>query len=168
MFKRILSLFMMMVMISAVGIPFAFAAGNSPIIRNEDGSIVVDMDKMVTLPDCEDIPSPQAYNGTGAAITKIELYDIGWMNENPDHFAVVLKVTGYGNCKAFFNGNPVVSSDIIGHFINYGYTADGFFWLYDCGPVPGPGTYRFNTTFKSTNYPTTLSYAEDFTFSLNQ
>ena len=40
--------------------------------------------------------------------------------------------------------------------------------LYDCGLITQAGSYRFNTTFRSTNFPnTTRSFSTVFTFSAN-
>ena len=43
-----------------------------------------------------------------------------------------------------------------------------FYYTYDCGPITQAGSYRFNTTFRSTNFPnTTRSFSTVFTFSAN-
>ena len=64
-----------------------------------------------------------------------------------------------------FTGNNV--STIIDGPIS-GTGADGFYYTYDCGPITQAGSYRFNTTFRSTNFPnTTRSFSTVFTFSAN-
>jgi len=96
--------------------------------------------------------------GTGPApqITKIEYAGRTFVNGN---VIVKLKVTGYGNDRgaAYFNGQSV-SSTRGDYFINYGTTADGWYYTYDCGPTPETGSYLFETTFKSTNAPYSTKY----------
>lgn len=127
---------------------------------------VVAPDRQLTLPPAgaHEI-QPFGWNGTAPQVTRIELYNFGFMENG--NFGVILKVTGYGNDmrRAFFNGNPL-SSKQVGYFINYGNTADGFYWLYDCGPITEAGSYPFTTTYKSTNAPYgTLTYTDEFVFS---
>lgn len=131
-----------------------------------NSAITVSNDDIVTVPTQNTKPgiSTFAWGGTAAQITKIELYDYGWMNDS-GNFCVLLKVTGYGHDKATFNGKAI-NSDIVDYFINFGNTADGFIYLYDCGPVTEPGTYPFEVTFTSTNSPySKLTYRDAFTFS---
>lgn len=107
---------------------------------------------------------PFAWNGTAAQVTRIELDGRGWLPNG--NWGVRLKVTGYGSDmrRSFFNGNPV-SSKNDGYFINYGNCADGFYYLYDCGPITAAGTYTFKTTFRSTNSPySERTFSCDFTF----
>lgn len=90
--------------------------------------------------------------GEGGApqVTKIELADYGWLDNG--NFAVIIKVYGYGRDNTTFNGNKISYIDSEG-FILYGTGVDGFYYLYDCGPIEQAGTYTFKTTFTSTNSP---------------
>lgn len=159
--KRFLALSLAVIMAFSVLCTNAFAADDTT-------SIMVDQNDALIPPECHTTSgaSTFAWGGTPAQVTKIELYNYGWLKEN-GNFGVTLKVTGYGNDigSVFFNGNPI-SSKRIDYFINYGNAADGFYYLYDCGPITSIGTYDFTTTFTSTAPPySKMSFSERFTFS---
>ena len=110
---------------------------------------------------------PQAWGGPAPQVTKIERYKIGWLTDNPTHLGIIFKVPGYGHERAYFNGVEI-DSENIGYFINYGNTADGFYYLYDCGEITSVGTYQFNVTFTSSATPySKLSYHDTITISPN-
>ena len=97
------------------------------------------------------------YDTTGQAIGYI-------VNGN---FGVTIKVYGYGSDTTTFDGRSIswIHQE---PFIISGTGADGFYYTYDCGPITQAGSYRFNTTFRSTNFPnTTRSFSTVFTFSAN-
>jgi hypothetical protein len=74
---------------------------------------------------------------------------------------------GYGSDTTTFDGRSIswIHQE---PFIISGTGADGFYYTYDCGPITQAGSYRFNTTFRSTNFPnTTRSFSTVFTFSAN-
>lgn len=138
----------------------AFAA--TPLPNNH-----VSSDKILTYSE-NTTPAiqPMAWPGdTAPIVTKIELAGYGWLASNPDHFGILLKVTGYGNSTATFNGKKV-NYTVTDYFINYGTTADGFYHLYDCGTIPDEGgTYEFDVTYRSTSdFTKTLSFSTSFTF----
>ena len=79
----------------------------------------------------------------------------------------VYKRQGYGSDTTTFDGRSIswIHQE---PFIISGTGADGFYYTYDCGPITQAGSYRFNTTFRSTNFPnTTRSFSTVFTFSAN-
>jgi len=159
--KSCISLTLSVLMVFSMFCTTAFAVDDTT-------SITVDQNDALALPECHisSGASTCGWGGTPAQVTKIELYDCGWLEES-GNFGIILKVTGYGkdNRNAFFNGTSV-SSKRIGSFINYGNTADGFYYLYDCGPITAAGIYTFKTTFTSTSSPNSkLSFTESFTFS---
>lgn len=159
--KKVLSLFMSILIFSCC-ITTALATSTSTQYN-------VLPDDSLVVPDGGSQIMPLGIPGTGVApqITKIELYDYGWLENG--NFGVMLKVTGYGNDRnaAFFNGQSI-SSERKDYFINYGTTADGWYYLYDCGPITACGTYLFETTFTSTNSPyTKVPFQTTFTFELN-
>ena len=156
--KRFFSLFLVLCM-SCCCSATAMAAPASISLTGTLSSVVV-------LPNEDDQITPYGWPGTGAApqITNIEHDDSYWNEEG--NWEVRLKVTGYGSDrnKAFFNGEPI-SSEVGRYFINYGTTADGWYYTYDCGPITEPGDYLFETTFRSTNYPySELTFQAVFTF----
>lgn len=142
---------------------YAFAA--SPTADNH--TINVSPDKQLSYSvDSAPLVQPMAWTGeTAPIITRIELADYGWLADKPDHFGILLKVTGYGNSTATYN-NKKVDFTVTGYFINYGNTADGFYHLYDCGTIPNEGgTYDFDALYRSSsNFTKTLSFSTSFTF----
>ncbi|MDE6253090.1 MAG: hypothetical protein K2M78_10710 [Lachnospiraceae bacterium] len=111
--------------------------------------------------------SPLWWPGDGPApqVTSISLYRYGWLTNG--NFGVTIKVYGYGSDTTTFNGKSIswINQE---PFIVSGTGADGFYYTYDCGPITQAGSYRFETTFRSTNFPyTTRSFSETFTFSAN-
>ena len=78
-----------------------------------------------------------------------------------------IRRNGYGSDTTTFDGRSIswIHQE---PFIISGTGADGFYYTYDCGPITQAGSYRFNTTFRSTNFPnTTRSFSTVFTFSAN-
>lgn len=138
--KKITSLFLVLIFCLSMS-STALAAPAATALESEDGQ-----------------NTTYGWPGTGGApqITKIEYVNDYKVNGN---LVIKLKVTGYGDDrrKAFFDGQAV-SSTRGEYFINYGTTADGWYYTYDCGPVPEPGNYVFETTFKSINAPYTQLY----------
>lgn len=133
----------------------------------------VDPDSMINLADeitlipANDGIQLQAWGGPAPQVTKIEHYKMGWLTDNPTHLGIILKVTGYGHDRAYFNGVEIDSEEI-GYFINYGNTADGFYYLYDCGEITSIGTYQFTVTFTSIATPySKLTYNDTITISLD-
>ena len=131
----------------------------------------VEPDSMINLADeltlisTDEGIQPQAWSGPAPQVTKIERYKIGWLTDNPTHLGIILKVTGYGHDKAYFEGVEIDSEEI-GYFINYGNTADGFYYLYDCGEITSIGTYHFTVTFTSIATPySKLTYHDTITIS---
>ena len=109
----------------------------------------------------------QFHPGDGPApqVTSISLYKYGWLTNG--NFGVTIKVYGYGSDTTTFDGRSIswIHQE---PFIISGTGADGFYYTYDCGPITQAGSYRFNTTFRSTNFPnTTRSFSTVFTFSAN-
>lgn len=125
-------------------------------------SIINLTDELVLTPSNDGI-QPQAWGGPAPQVTKIERYSIGWLTDNPTHLGIILKVTGYGHDRAYFNGVEIDSEEV-GYFINYGNTADGFYYLYDCGEITSVGTYQFTVTFTSIATPySKLTYNDTIT-----
>ena len=130
----------------------------------EPDSMINLTDELILTLDDEGI-QPQAWGGPAPQVTKIEPYKIGWLTDKPTHLGIILKVTGYGHDTAYFNGVEIDSEEI-GYFINYGNTADGFYYLYDCGEITAVGTYRFTVTFTSIATPySKLTYNDVITIS---
>lgn len=108
--------------------------------------------------------NPLWWPGDGPApqVTSISLYKYGWLTNG--NFGVTIKVYGYGSDTTTFDGRSIswIHQE---PFIISGTGADGFYYTYDCGPITQAGSYRFNTTFRSTNFPnTTRSFSTVFTF----
>ena len=117
--------------------------------------------------DGEEGISPLWWPGDGPApqVTRISLYRYGWLTNG--NFGVTIKVYGYGSDTTTFDGRSIswIHQE---PFIVSGTGADGFYYTYDCGPITQAGSYRFDTTFRSTNFPySTRSFSEVFTFSAN-
>lgn len=111
--------------------------------------------------------SPTLWPGDGPApqVTDIQLADYGWLENG--NFGVIIKVYGYGSDNTTFDGQRIswIESE---PFIISGTGADGFYYLYDCGPITQEGDYIFATTFTSTNFPySQRSYSTTFTFTNN-
>ena len=117
--------------------------------------------------DGEEGISPLWWPGDGPApqVTSISLYRYGWLTNG--NFGVTIKVYGYGSDTTTFDGRSISWIHQV-PFIVSGTGADGFYYTYDCGPITQAGSYRFDTTFRSTNFPySTRSFSEVFTFSAN-
>ncbi len=98
-------------------------------------------------------------------MTEIQLADYDWLENG--NFGVIIKVYGYGSDNTTFDGHSISWIERE-PFIISGTGADGFYYLYDCGPVIEEGNYRFATTFTSTNFPySQRSFSTTFTFSNN-
>lgn len=157
--KKLLSLFLSLCIFSCCSIT-ALAADTSE-------TITVKPTDVLTIPTSHVLQPimPRGNGGDAPPITKIELDSYGWLKDS-GNFGIILKVTGYGNDngRAYFN-NQKITSERLDYFINSGFTADGWYWLYDCGPITEPGTYPFKTTFRSTNPPyNNLTFSTSFTF----
>ena len=111
--------------------------------------------------------NPNLWPGSGPApqVTSIVLYDAGWLENG--NFGVIIQVYGYGSDTTTFDGRSIswIEQE---PFILSGTGADGFYYLYDCGPITEARSYTFATTFRSTNFPySQRSFSEVFTFSEN-
>ena len=128
---------------------------------NEDGLTVA-----VTGNDEEITPILWPGDGPAPQVTRVLLYDFGWLENG--NFGVILQVYGYGSDTTTFNGKEI---DWIEQepFILSGTGADGFYYLFDCGPITGPGSYPFKSVWRSTNFPYgEVTYSDVFTFSANE
>lgn len=160
--KRILSLtFIILLLFSGGSIIFAGEA-------NHDFSTLT-LDRIELLSGETDlvkkqkiIPFGNPGDGPAPQVTKIELEDFGWLGNG--NFGVILKVFGYGLDETYFDGNRIYPTQQI-PFIIYGTSADGFYYVYDCGPITETGMYQFKTTFTSINWPNSkVYYSEYFEF----
>lgn len=134
-------------------------SGISKLTRTNEGGVAV------TIEGNDGEAAPMWWPGDGPApqVTKILLYNYGWLENG--NFGVILKVYGYGSDTTTFNGRSIswIEQE---PFIISGTGADGFYYLYDCGPVTQPGNYSFKSTFRSTNFPYgQVSFSDVFTFS---
>lgn len=110
--------------------------------------------------------STYAWGGIAPQVTKIEPSTTYSGFDTDGNYHIGLKVTGYGNDRnsVTFDGKSV-SSTYKGYFINYGNSADGFYYSYNCGKITSPGTYVFKGTYTSTNSPySTLGFSYSVTF----
>lgn len=167
--KSLTSLVLAVLMVMSLCIPAAANDKNadSSSLHNRFEHFIQETESTPAFFPKQDSSSPCAWGGPAPQITKIELDSYGALKET-GNFGLILKVTGYGGDRgqAFFNGKPVEGEDV-GYFINYGNSADGFYYLYDCGPMPASGTYKFTTKYRSVNAPySTLSFSHNFTFPL--
>lgn len=95
----------------------------------------------------------RGWGGPAPYVTKVEMYnkDVNLPNGN---YGIILKVTGYGNDrgKAMLNKEAVVG-EMTGYFIDYGISADGFYYTYDLGKYDEESIkgLTFETVFSSTN-----------------
>ena len=90
-----------------------------------------------------------------------------WPGDGPAPQVTSISLYKYGCDTTTFDGRSIswIHQE---PFIISGTGADGFYYTYDCGPITQAGSYRFNTTFRSTNFPnTTRSFSTVFTFSAN-
>lgn len=141
-----------------------FAADQYNISNDEEISIMKNQQLNEVSVEQNESISPMAWPGSGSApqVTSIQLHDYGWLENG--NFGVILKVYGYGRDNTTFDGRSIswIKQDL---FTDFGTIADGSYYLYDCGPITHPGTYTFDTTFTSTNFPYgQKSYSTDFTF----
>ena len=129
-------------------------------------TMLMGMGTMVSAAEKESsIPEWWPGDGPAPQVTSISLYKYGWLTNG--NFGVTIKVYGYGSDTTTFDGRSIswIHQE---PFIISGTGADGFYYTYDCGPITQAGSYRFNTTFRSTNFPnTTRSFSTVFTFSAN-
>lgn len=110
------------------------------------------------------LAQPCGWGGVAPQVTKIEPYALKPLGDGTNRFYFILKVTGYGHGRAFFDGNPVDESKY-DYFINYGTTADGWYHRYLIGPITAEGTYNFTVTIKSIAPPySEMTYSCPLTF----
>lgn len=173
--KKVIAFALALTMLMGMG-TMAFAAEKENSIpelakTNEEGMTVgvTNNHEGLTVEgvDNEEGISPLWQPGDGPApqVTKIELEGYGWLQNG--NFGVILKVYGYGSDTTTFNGKSVswIEKE---PFIISGTGADGFYYLFDCGPITAPGSYSFRSTFRSTNFPyKEVTYTDVFTFSAN-
>lgn len=157
--KKLVSIFLLLCIVFSLSAP-AFAADSvSPITVNSYD--------VITIPTTTELPIITSRTAA-PQVTALELYDYGWI-EGTDHWGVIIKVTGYGNDarKAYWNDTQLTVNDksLYRHWVDAYRTAVAFAYLYDCGPITEPGTYTFETTYTSTNWPyTQKSISVDFSF----
>jgi len=158
--KKVLCfLFVMLLLFSSSSMGLAHEKDANTLFQKLDKSGISRFEMMAN-PDISPLWNPG--DGPAPQVTKIELYDYGWLNNG--NFGVILKVYGYGQDESFFNGSRIYPIQQI-PFIIYGIGADGFYYVYDCGPVTEPDDYKFETTFTSINPPYSKVYFyEWFTF----
>lgn len=174
--KKVIVFALALTMLMGMG-TMAFAAENESGIpelakTNEEGMAVSATDDLEGLTfeiaGNEDGISPLWWPGDGPApqVTKIQLERYGWLENG--NFGVILKVYGYGSDVTTFNGKTIKWIERE-PFIISGTGADGFYYLYDCGPITAEGSYPFISTFTSTNSPhKKVTYNDVFTFKFNQ
>lgn len=174
--KKVIAFALALTMLMGMGTMVSAAEKESGIPElaetNEEGMTVSGADDLegltLEITGSEDGISPLWWPGDGPApqVTKIELERIGWLENG--NFGVILKVYGYGSDVTTFNGKDISWIERE-PFIISGTGADGFYYLYDCGPITAEGSYPFISTFTSTNYPhRKVTFRDTFTFRLNQ
>lgn len=152
--KKVTTLFMAVFMILSCCISPAMAA---------DGDLNYSEDMVQVpseLPGASDV-STCGFGGPAPLVTNIELYGEGRLSNG--NYYITLKVTGYGYDRAYVDGVEIKSEEI-GYFINYGTTADGFYYRYDFGFYPAPGSvHTFTVTFRSVqNTSKTMTFTQNF------
>lgn len=172
--------------INSALVQFGFKGGNvlepSMGIGNFFGSMPAPMQQSrlygVELDSISGRIAKQLYQNANISITGFEnttypdnFFDVVMGNvpfgDYKGNFGVTIKVYGYGSDTTTFDGRSIswIHQE---PFIISGTGADGFYYTYDCGSITQAGSYRFNTTFRSTNFPnTTRSFSTVFTFSAN-
>lgn len=173
--KKVIAFALALTMLMGMGTMVSAAEKESSIpeySETNDGGMTVNIagDQEGTIVEGsgnEEGINPLWWPGDGPApqVTSISLYKYGWLTNG--NFGVTIKVYGYGSDTTTFDGRSIswIHQE---PFIISGTGADGFYYTYDCGPITQAGSYRFNTTFRSTNFPnTTRSFSTVFTFSAN-
>lgn len=173
--KKVIAFALALTMLMGMGTMVSAAEKESSIpeySETNDGGMTVNVagDQEGTIVEGsgnEEGINPLWWPGDGPApqVTSISLYKYGWLTNG--NFGVTIKVYGYGSDTTTFDGRSIswIHQE---PFIISGTGADGFYYTYDCGPITQAGSYRFNTTFRSTNFPnTTRSFSTVFTFSAN-
>lgn len=105
----------------------------------------------------------RAWPGSGGAaqVSKIEIIKAGYINglgaQYEGHIGVLVRVTGHGRDYASCDGKRV---EYVQRkpFIISGTTADGWDYIFDCGPLPR-GTHKFELKMVSTNFPYTERFS---------
>lgn len=156
MYKKMTTLFMAFCMILSCCISPAMAA---------DSDLSCSEDMVMVPPELSNTPgvSTCGFGGPAPLVTNIELYDRGYLSNG--NYYITLKVTGYGRDWAYVDGVEIKSEEI-DYFINYGTTADGFYYRYDFGFAPALGSvHTFTVTFRSVRDSSkTMTYTAPFYF----
>lgn len=154
MYKKMTTLFMAFCMILSCCISPAMAA---------DSDLSCSEDMVMVPPELSNTPgvSTCGFGGPAPLVTKIEF--VREVNLDNGNYGIILKVTGYGHDRAYVDGVEIKSEEI-DYFINYGTTADGFYYRYDFGFYPAPGSvHTFTVTFRSVRDSNkTLTYTNSF------
>lgn len=159
MFRKLTTMFMALCVIFSCFVSPAMAADN-----DSEQNILVTDGMVMELPGLS-TASPCGTGGPAPLVTNIELAGAGKL-KSTGNFGILLKVTGYGHDRAYFDGVEVDSEEV-DYFINYGTTADGFYYLYDVGfmPATGSGNHTFTVTFRSVRDSNkTMTFTQNFPF----
>lgn len=160
---------------SALTLPVADKsnANTLPLVGDTQSTDIINFEKIDG--QILDVAAPtnmfdtRAWPGSGGAaqVSKIEIgppIDIGHLgSQYQGHIGVSVRVTGHGRDYASYDGKKV---EYVQRkpFIISGTAADGWDYIFDCGPL-SRGTHRFELKMVSINWPYTEIFStKNFSF----
>ena len=147
--KKIVSMFMVIVMALTLSMT-AFAA------EREASEASALRDKLSDSGDCisvERIDDLIETRGVAPEVSSVEIIDFGFIKEDAypqraGHFAVIVKMMGYGYKYAYFDGKSIGLPLETEGILNANNVAVGWYLLYDCGELT-PGQHKFEIKVQS-------------------